>query len=72
MSKNIGRDTPTSCGPNSFGKSKKLGFASSAIHHTWNIENCKHHRLARPLNQYLSDKLEEQNKLEEEKAREVE
>ena len=38
MSKNIGRDTPTSCGPNSFGKSKKLGFASSAIHHVFLIQ----------------------------------
>ena len=50
LSKNIGRDTPTSTGPKSFGKHKNLGFASNTLHHVWNIENAKHHRLNRPLN----------------------
>ena len=33
ISKNIGRDTPTSSGPNSFGKSKTHGFVAHNYNH---------------------------------------
>jgi hypothetical protein len=55
---NLGRDTPTSTGPKSFGKHKRLGFAADNMYsYSWNVEKAKHHHLHRPTNDYFSDKL---------------
>lgn len=67
MSKNIGRDTPTSVGPKSFGKSAKFGFYGGAG--GWGFTSKQHH-LHRPIEKYFSDKEEEKLKKEEEEKME--
>ncbi|KRW98706.1 hypothetical protein PPERSA_00294 [Pseudocohnilembus persalinus] len=59
-SNNIGRDTITSQGPNSFGKNRKTGFTNDNSFRPWATDiELKHHKLSRPQIEYLNDKIVE-------------
>lgn len=44
LSRNIGANTPQAIGPKIYRR-------------TWNVENAKHQRLSRPINELLNDKI---------------